>query len=313
MTNPVILLGTQSNGETLPVQVDGTGRLVAEGLPGPEGPPGPPGESLVLPPDPYEGALLGWLNGGLAWIGSEPIPIPEYVFGPITRADAQQGILEVEGGIPADILNGVYLKQCTREGVPFVRGYDFSQAWIDQCSGSISPQNGADHLFDGDLNTFCDANAHWDGPTWTTNYPNVDKLECYMGVKGNASQVIVASDNGSETIVPADNDWNFNWTTLPLPGNSKTLKSIRWIRGANGVYVNPAVIRINEIVLVDPQFELNFRVNQVQGSIIIGSQGGVGEFEVGQYLMTQNQRVAPWLLYGNDPTSLIDHLRSSRD
>jgi len=32
MTNPVILLGTQSNGETLPVQVDEFGRLVAEGL-----------------------------------------------------------------------------------------------------------------------------------------------------------------------------------------------------------------------------------------------------------------------------------------
>ena len=44
MTNPVILLGTQSNGETLPVQVDATGRLVAEGLPGEPGQPGQPGE-----------------------------------------------------------------------------------------------------------------------------------------------------------------------------------------------------------------------------------------------------------------------------
>lgn len=32
MTQPVILYGTLSNGETLPVQVDDTGRLVAEGL-----------------------------------------------------------------------------------------------------------------------------------------------------------------------------------------------------------------------------------------------------------------------------------------
>jgi len=32
MTNPVILLGTQSNGETLPVQVNAFGALVAEGL-----------------------------------------------------------------------------------------------------------------------------------------------------------------------------------------------------------------------------------------------------------------------------------------
>ena len=77
MTNPVILLGTQSNGETLPVQVDATGRLVAEGLqgeqgiqgpPGPEGPPGPSGE-IELPPDPWDGAVLGWNNGELVWIG----------------------------------------------------------------------------------------------------------------------------------------------------------------------------------------------------------------------------------------------------
>ena len=45
MTNPVILLGTQSNGETLPVQVDATGRLVAEGLQGQPGEPGQPGEA----------------------------------------------------------------------------------------------------------------------------------------------------------------------------------------------------------------------------------------------------------------------------
>ena len=47
MTDPVILLGTQSNGETLPVQVNQYGQLVAEGLQGsegPEGPEGPPGE-----------------------------------------------------------------------------------------------------------------------------------------------------------------------------------------------------------------------------------------------------------------------------
>ena len=65
MTTPVTLYGTQSNGETLPVQVDDTGRLVAEGLQGPkgdpgeQGPPGANGGSFPLPADPYEGALLG--------------------------------------------------------------------------------------------------------------------------------------------------------------------------------------------------------------------------------------------------------------
>lgn len=92
MTNPVILLGTQSNGETLPVQVDATGRLVAEGLPGepglqgppgPEGPPGPKGDDggIVLPPDPNEGEVLGWENGELSWISLVP-PTPTLVYGP---------------------------------------------------------------------------------------------------------------------------------------------------------------------------------------------------------------------------------------
>jgi hypothetical protein len=76
MTDPVILFGTQSNGETLPVQVDATGRLVAEGLQGVEGPQGPKGDQgdqgipgpIDLPPNPQEGQVLGWLNGDLAWV-----------------------------------------------------------------------------------------------------------------------------------------------------------------------------------------------------------------------------------------------------
>ncbi len=87
MTNPVVLYGTQSNGETLPVQVDATGRLVAEGLqgqPGEQGPPGdtgpegPPGPGV---PQPYgvEGTLLTIVNGVPAWqlIGDNPTYPPE--------------------------------------------------------------------------------------------------------------------------------------------------------------------------------------------------------------------------------------------
>jgi len=99
MTNPVILLGTQSNGETLPVQVDATGRLVAEGLPGepgqqgekgdpftyedftPEqlealqGPPGADGPNDLKPYGP-EWSYLVIRNGEPTWIadGSEPDP-----------------------------------------------------------------------------------------------------------------------------------------------------------------------------------------------------------------------------------------------
>ena len=67
MSNPVILYGTAEDGSTLPVQVDATGRLVAQGLPGPEGPEGPPGVG-ELPPNPEEGQVLGWQDGQLAWV-----------------------------------------------------------------------------------------------------------------------------------------------------------------------------------------------------------------------------------------------------
>ena len=136
MTNPVILLGTQSNGETLPVQVDATGRLVAEGLQGPEGPAGPPGPGGELPPDPYEGALLGWLNGGLAWIGSEPIPIPPGSFGPITSWDAVNGMIGIEGDIPDTVGNGVYLIQIDEYGIPFCEDWIQSVEWTENVTAT---------------------------------------------------------------------------------------------------------------------------------------------------------------------------------
>lgn len=94
MTEPVILYGTQSTGETLPVQVDATGRLVAEGLPGQQGeqgpqgekgdkgdpgepgPPGPPGTGL--PSGGNEGDYLQIIDGSPSWaplvLPPEPLP-----------------------------------------------------------------------------------------------------------------------------------------------------------------------------------------------------------------------------------------------
>ena len=96
-----ILYGTTSEGESLPVQVNETGQLVAQGLkgepgepggkgdkgdPGPKGDPGDPGEPGVDGedgigvPTPYgeEGSYL-WIKNGLpAWTtGEDPGPGPE--------------------------------------------------------------------------------------------------------------------------------------------------------------------------------------------------------------------------------------------
>ena len=97
MTDPVVLYGTQSNGETLPVQVDGTGRLVAEGLQGPkgdpgeqgqqgpQGDPGPPGEGVPYPLGP-EGSLLTIVDGVPAWAMYVP-PVPPEPTNAVTLVD----------------------------------------------------------------------------------------------------------------------------------------------------------------------------------------------------------------------------------
>ena len=87
-----ILLGTQSNGETLPVLVDQFGNLLAKGIDGqpggegppgkdgepggegPQGPQGDPGEGVPLPYGP-DGAYLRIVSGVPAWAdGGDPEP-----------------------------------------------------------------------------------------------------------------------------------------------------------------------------------------------------------------------------------------------
>lgn len=57
-----ILYGTQSNGETLPVQVNEFGQLVAQPLPGTQGPPGPEGPEGPAGPEgpPGKDAEIEW-------------------------------------------------------------------------------------------------------------------------------------------------------------------------------------------------------------------------------------------------------------
>ena len=111
-----ILLGTQSNGETLPVQVNEFGQLVAKGIDGstgPEGPPGPPGVGQ-LPPDPFEGAVLGWQDEQLQWLGGAA-PISPGTFGPFVY-DSDGGFLTVPQTV--DLANGVQLYMSDSSGNP---------------------------------------------------------------------------------------------------------------------------------------------------------------------------------------------------
>ena len=106
-----ILYGTQSNGETLPVLVDQFGNLLAKGIDGEPGPPGPPGVG-ELPSDPYEGALLGWENGELAWV-TNSVVLPAGTYGPY-EYDASGGVLTVPQEV--NLPNGRLLYMSDAEG-----------------------------------------------------------------------------------------------------------------------------------------------------------------------------------------------------
>ena len=319
MSNPVILLGTQSNGETLPVQVDATGRLVAEGLQGPEGipglpgPPGADGGSFPLPPDPYEGALLGWLDGGLAWVGAPPVPIPEGVFGPITSWDPETGVLTVAGSIPETIGNGVNVIQVDALGMPFVEGWNAEQQWSDRATetgGLWSENQSSDKAFNG-FTAVNDGSYCWKRGTMTTTFSGLeirDELAvcCYGRFTGGP---FVATIGGETESIDAPTGNDVSWIYFSKRGAFTELTET-----TSDEYAQMTAIRVDGRLLVDRSNVPKFRVQQiVNDNTFVGSFSVDFDFTVGQYLKVPQQRVAPWVLYGNDPTSLIDHLRQERD
>lgn len=142
-----ILYGTQSNGETLPVLVDQFGNLLAKGI---EGPPGPPGIGQ-LPPDPYEGAILGWENGELAWIGGS-VPLPAGTYGPFIY-DATGGTLTVPQDV-STLVNGQQLFMSDASGNPAIA--TFTTAFIQNVADSQSEVSGIE------VGTPYSASLDWD-------------------------------------------------------------------------------------------------------------------------------------------------------
>ena len=317
MTEPVILLGTQSNGETLPVQVDAFGRLVAEGLQGtegpegPEGPPGADGGSFPLPPDPYEGALLGWLNGGLSWVGTPTVPIPPGVFGPITGWDPS-GVLTVASGIPENVSNGVYLYQCDATG-----------ALTNPEINAIVTKNWSELGTTTDFTSGRELSNAFNNVNTISSLANVSFSMLDIGIENVTTMQITLASGASETLTQSVqvNDGDFYEVTggnsfmqsnpINVPLNGGSLDKLYFPKGFYhaGLYE----IVIDGQKLVDSSVgEVIGRVNQRVGETqILIAPSGDYQFVVGEYLKIPGQRVAPWVLYGNDPTSLIDHLRSS--
>lgn len=69
-----ILQGTTSTGQIIPVQVDNQGRLVAQGLDGPQGPAGPTGPQGPLGPQGPIGAPGGTPAGSILWFAMATPP-----------------------------------------------------------------------------------------------------------------------------------------------------------------------------------------------------------------------------------------------
>ena len=115
-----ILYGTTADGDSLPVEVNEFGQLIAQGLQGQEGPPGPPGIGQ-LPPDPFEGAFLGWKDNQLSWLGGS-VPLPSNVFGPILSYE--NGVLELDSAVDLPYLARIELSDA--EGNPVFYSYSTS-------------------------------------------------------------------------------------------------------------------------------------------------------------------------------------------
>jgi hypothetical protein len=125
--------------------------------------------------------------------------------------------------------------------------------------------------------------------------------------------------NGDRTVIDSvGNARSFEFTGVTNPVG---LLVVRWkgvatAGGATGWnYVNLKTIDYKGRPFVDASLGTQMRVNSViNDNGVVGTFTNPGKpFVVGQYIKVPATRVAPWVLYGDDPTSLIDHLRSTRD
>ena len=111
-----LINGSDGVGEQGPPGADGKdGKDGKDGAPGKDGEDGKDGQPGLgqLPPNPLEGALLGWQDGELAWIGGA-VPLPAGTYGPFIY-DANAGTLTVEQDVSA-LINGQQLFMSDNQG-----------------------------------------------------------------------------------------------------------------------------------------------------------------------------------------------------
>lgn len=301
-----ILSGTTADGQTLPVLVDQFGNLLAKGIEGqqgPEGPPGPPGVG-ELPANPYEGALLGWLNNELAWVGASPVPVPEGVFGPITNWDSA-GILEVEGEIPQQVSTGVFIYQCNQDGTIYVDGWDNSKTWSSGVTAGVPTGTTTEfdwkNAFNGLTTSTPVACA---GQNFYTLYldnliEGVDVIEAYLGgAAGDASITFNTNYAGKVSLPTNGGQWiNASSALTSSDISSITIQSTGY--GSTQLYALKADGRLLVDAGTYPSApNLNLRVQSISGQSLIGTANRTDNFTPGKYLRVPEQDVARWLYDG---------------
>ena len=319
MTNPVILLGTQSNGETLPVQVDATGRLVAEGLLGPAGPEGPvgpqgppgPGGGMELPPNEFEGAVLGWKNNDLAWLSPTELILPDGVFGPIESWDAETNQLTVVGGIPPEVMAGAEVYQCTLGGNVATTGWNHDLVWSSYVSNGVPDSNPLG--FNGELdNGFRPQNMN----SWADFVPpepiffNQLKIQSYRyGPSGaDYSRYKLVGSSEVRFSYCSGNPW------CVVVDGPNYLESVGvYFAFTDNFYTDQlCAIEIDGRILVDPVHSLKLTVDSVLENTITGTPNQTIPFQQGLYLKVPQagRRIS---LREVITTTDIDSLRQIRD
>jgi hypothetical protein len=252
-----ILYGTTADGDSLPVEVNEFGQLIAQGLqgqPGAEGPPGPPGIGQ-LPPDPFEGAILGWKDNTLSWLGGA-VPLPVGTYGPITAY--QGGVLTLASTIDLPYLAKFFLSDKLgnefvwtpstslisnvnvaggnvltltddmnisnfRVGDVVQSSWNQSRIWSDDWTPDATPYSGPSNIFDGDDSTYYAVN--YTGSTLTPSTAIISPP-----ITGSVIKMLYQKDtnavgtvNGTEEL-PVTGAATYAWTTLAATElNSVTL------------------------------------------------------------------------------------------
>jgi hypothetical protein len=254
-----ILYGTTADGDSLPVEVNEFGQLVAQGLPGQPGPPGPPGVG-ELPPDPFEGAILGWKDNKLSWLGGS-VPLPPGTYGPI--AAYAEGVLTLQEAVDLPYLTSIFLSdelgtrysyQLSSSAITAIDGPNVFASYATSGSGRGGNNDTTgifNNVFDGNLQT---------------------RVEFYSN-EGRFTQIIVLDKTYTGEVVLNTSYYGLDYgeatitignaTQIPLSKNTSTPVPQSW-----------GVQTFNQIVITNNLFTgggagININTVQVDGEYLL--------------------------------------------